>query len=119
MASSLESLLYSAVGTVAIATDKVKELLEDLMQNNAYTRDEGRRIVHTFLRDMEDSRDDLNNRIYVLVDDMLIKLNLPSQDQLQKRVNKIKKEVAIHPLNRAMKKKRSAVAVTRETASNR
>lgn len=93
MANSLENMLYSVVGTATIATDKVKELLEDLLQNNDYTQDEGRRVVKTFLHQVEDTRMTLNNKIYVLVDDILLKFNLPTQDKLKDGVEDLKEKV--------------------------
>jgi polyhydroxyalkanoate synthesis regulator phasin len=93
MANSLENLLYSVVGTATIAADKVKELLEDLLQNNDYTQDEGRRVVKTLLHQVEDTKLALNNKIYVLVDDILLKFNLPTQDKLKNGVEDLKEKV--------------------------
>lgn len=93
MASPLEKLLYAVVGTATITTDKVKELLEDLLQNNEYTEDEGRRVVNSLRYQLEDARATINNRVYVLVDEMLTKLHLPTQDQLKSGADDLKAKV--------------------------
>ena len=49
MSDFIKNTIYTSIGVVSITNDKFKELVEDLIQNNHYTKDEGKRLTDDFL----------------------------------------------------------------------
>ena len=49
MSEVIKKIIYTSIGAASVTNEKFKELIEDLIQNNHFTEDEGKRIVDTFL----------------------------------------------------------------------
>jgi polyhydroxyalkanoate synthesis regulator phasin len=79
----IRSGVYTAMGSLVLARKKFEELLEELIQNNELTQDEGQRLVHEWIHRAEDLRNDLEKRMNGAVDESLLKLNLPTRQEFE------------------------------------
>lgn len=48
MSAFSNKIIYTAIGAASITNEKFKELIEDLIQNNHYTEEEGKRLTDNF-----------------------------------------------------------------------
>lgn len=95
----MKELIYTTIGVISITNDKFKELLEDLIQNNDYTQDEGKRIVDNFLYNLRQQIDTTNANLSFKVDELLQKLGIPTlhsiQQDFENYVNDVKENPSI------------------------
>ena len=73
MTDLIQKLVYTSIGVASVTNEKFKELMEDLIQNNHFTEDEGKRIVDTFLVDLRQQVDNVKfgiSNIQSLKDDV-------------------------------------------------
>jgi len=83
MSVYIKKIIYTSIGVASVTNEKVKELLEDLIQNNHFTEDEGKRIVDTFLADLRQQVDDVNGTIQIRLDELLKKFGIPGIIQIK------------------------------------
>ena len=76
-------MIYTSVGAAAVTNEKLKELLEDLIQNSQFTEDEGKRIVDAFFYDIRQQIDKANGNIQMRMDELLQKMGIPSIQNLK------------------------------------
>lgn len=86
--SKLENQLYNVVGALSLLQDKMKELTEDLIQNNAYTQEEGKRIVTDISYKIQTEVEQLQQNIRFKYDEVSKQYNLPD-------IEKIKQDIVI------------------------
>ena len=95
MTNLIQKLVYTSIGVASVTNEKFKELMEDLIQNNHFTEDEGKRIVDTFLVDLRQQVDNVNGTVQMKVDELLQKFGLSSihslKDDVENYVNDIKR----------------------------
>ncbi len=97
MSDFIKNTIYTSIGVVSITNEKFKELLEDLIQNNHYTQDEGKRITDDFLFNLREQLDTVNGNIQAKVDELLQKVGLPSIYALKDNVENYVKDVKENP----------------------
>jgi polyhydroxyalkanoate synthesis regulator phasin len=97
MASFIKNTIYTSIGVVAITNEKLKELIEDLIQNNHYTKDEGMRITDDFLFNLREQVDQANGTIQVSIDRILKKYGFNSLFNLKDEVEKYVKDIKDNP----------------------
>ncbi len=84
-----EQILYTIVGTVKLSKDKFLELMEELIQNQQYTEDEGKRVTREILQKIETIRNDMQLAVTLRMDETKRKIRIP----VQKKINLISKEL--------------------------
>jgi polyhydroxyalkanoate synthesis regulator phasin len=72
----MKKIIYSTVGTVFLFQEKIKELLEDLIQNQHYTEEEGKRIVDEFFFEINTNVGNVKSQIELNFDKLIKKYNL-------------------------------------------
>jgi polyhydroxyalkanoate synthesis regulator phasin len=96
MSAFSNKIIYTAIGAASITNEKVKELIEDLIQNNHYTEEEGKRLTDNFLEELRVHLDTLNMNFKVKIDDLLQKFGIPSiytvKEDIEHLVNDIKED---------------------------
>lgn len=99
MTKFIKNSIYTSIGVVAITNEKFKELVEDLIQNNHFTQDEGKRITDNFLFDLREQLDQVNGTLQAKIEDLLTKFGLPTlstfKDDMESFVNDVKDNPAI------------------------
>jgi polyhydroxyalkanoate synthesis regulator phasin len=91
-------LLYNAVGTVAVSSNKFKELLEDLIQNGPYTEDEGKRLVQQLQIELEEMKLRVQSRIHSSLEQAIQDAQAPIRQQVDQLVAELKDRIKALPL---------------------
>ena len=78
MSEVIKKIIYTSIGAASVTNEKFKELIEDLIQNNHFTEDEGKRIVDTFLVDLRQHVDTVNGSIQLKIEELLKKFGIPN-----------------------------------------
>jgi polyhydroxyalkanoate synthesis regulator phasin len=97
MTNLIQKLVYTSIGVASVTNEKFKELMEDLIQNNHFTEDEGKRIVDTFLVDLRQQVDNVNGTVQMKVDELLQKFGLSSIHSLKEDVENYVNDVKRNP----------------------
>ncbi|MFN8237721.1 MAG: hypothetical protein U0T77_06085 [Chitinophagales bacterium] len=97
MKELLKKSVYISIGTASVTNDKIKELLEDLIQNNHYTEEEGKRIVDTFLYDLRQQLDTMNASVIARIDEIFQKLGIPNFLTVKEDIERYVKDVKEDP----------------------
>ena len=87
MNNLIRSSVYTGVGSLVLARKKVEELVEELIQNNHLTQEEGKRVVLDFIHNMEDRRNSLEQQVNGVVDELLLLFKLPGRLELEAQVS--------------------------------
>ena len=97
MTEIIKKFIYTSIGAASVTNEKFKELLEDLIQNQHFTEDEGKRIVDTFLVDLRTQVDTVNGTIQSKIDDFLQKFGISSIHTLKHDVENYVQDVKDNP----------------------
>ena len=97
MSDFIKNTIYTSIGVVSITNDKLKELVEDLIQNNHYTKDEGKRLTDDFLFNLREQLDAVNVNIQSKVDEIFEKFGLPSIYALKNNIEDFVNDVRDNP----------------------
>ncbi len=89
----IKKLVYNTVGTAVVTNGKIKELIEDLIQNRAFTEDEGKRVVLQAIHNSEDAVNAIELKVTQTVNQILVNLNLPNTDELKLNLENLKEEI--------------------------
>jgi len=97
MEELIKKVLYTGVGLVASATEKVQQQVNDLVENDKISKDEGKKIVDSFVKSTEEKKTELETRLNEMVEGIINKLDLVRKsdiDDLIKKVERLEKETA-------------------------
>lgn len=97
MEELIKKVLYTGVGLVASATEKVQQQVNDLVENDKISKDEGKKIVESFVKSTEEKKGELETRLNEMVEGIINKLDLVRKsdiDDLIKKVERLEKEAA-------------------------
>jgi len=97
MEELIKKVLYTGVGLVASATEKVQQQVNDLVDNDKISKDEGKKIVESFVKSTEEKKGELETRLNEMVAGIINKLDLVRKsdiDDLIKKVERLEKEAA-------------------------
>lgn len=96
MKELIKKSIYVSVGTASVTNDKIKELLEDLIQNNHYTEEEGKRIVDNFLFELRQQLDTMNASVLARMDAIFQKFGISKfltfKDDIERYVKEVKED---------------------------
>ena len=135
MENMLKKALYTGVGLVTIATEKVQETVAGLVDNGKLSEEEGKKVVDDLIADLDSKKDDFEGRVNSLVNKIVNTVDLPSRSDfstLKARIKEleaqlesketaasvkkvVKKAVAKKPAKKVMVKK----AVAKKTTSSK
>jgi len=79
----IRSGIYTGMGAAVLAKKKFEEFVEELIQNNELTQDEGQRIVQEFIHMAEDKRNDIEALLTGAVDEILQTLKMPARHEIE------------------------------------
>jgi polyhydroxyalkanoate synthesis regulator phasin len=79
MENMLKKALYTGVGLVTIATEKVQETVSGLVDNGKLSEEEGKKVVDDLIADLESKRSDFEGRLNSLVNKIVNTVDLPSR----------------------------------------
>ncbi|MEZ5008071.1 MAG: hypothetical protein R2728_16965 [Chitinophagales bacterium] len=83
----IRAILYNGVGTMVIAKAKFKEFIEELIQNNALTQEEGRRVINEYIILAENKKIAVEDILKASLDKVLLNLKMPPRNELEIKFN--------------------------------
>lgn len=93
MSSLQQQLLYTFVGTIKLSKDKFLELLEDLIQNQEYTEEEGKRVTMLFTQEIETLKRDFQMSISQKYEETKSSIKTPIQQKIDDLTKDIQQKV--------------------------
>lgn len=93
----MKKIIYTTLGVASVANEKFKELLEDLIQNNQFTEDEGKRIVDGFLFDLRQQLDLVQGNVQSKLDDIMKKFGVSDFYSLKQEFENYVQDVKSNP----------------------
>jgi polyhydroxyalkanoate synthesis regulator phasin len=97
MSEVIKKIIYTSIGAASVTNEKFKELIEDLIQNNHFTEDEGKRIVDTFLVDLRQHVDTVNGNIQLKIEELLKKFGIPNIQSIKYDVENYVNDIKDNP----------------------
>ena len=97
MLEVIKKIIYTSIGAASVTNEKFKELIEDLIQNNHFTEDEGKRIVDTFLVDLRQHVDTVNCNIQLKIEELLKKFGIPNIQSIKYDVENYVNDIKDNP----------------------
>lgn len=80
MKDLIKNFLYTGVGLVALASEKVQSVVDDLVEQGKLSQEEGKKIVDDFFKTSESKREELENRIKKMTENLTGKLDFFSKE---------------------------------------
>ncbi|MCC6583121.1 MAG: hypothetical protein IT271_05415 [Chitinophagales bacterium] len=97
MSEVIKKIIYTSIGAASVTNEKFKELIEDLIQNNHFTEDEGKRIVDTFFVDLRQHVDTVNGSIQLKIEELLKKFGIPNIQSIKYDVENYVNDIKDNP----------------------
>jgi len=89
MEDLIKKVLYTGVGLVASATEKVQDTVNDLVATEKINKEEGQKIVNDFVKSTEDKKGELESRFTDLMENVIGRLNLVKKSEVQDLINRV------------------------------
>ena len=80
MEGLFKKVMYTGIGLVAFATEKIQASVDDLVSQEKISKEEGRKIVEDFLDNTEAKKDEFENKLKALTEDVVSKFNFARKD---------------------------------------
>jgi polyhydroxyalkanoate synthesis regulator phasin len=90
MENMLKKALYTGVGLVTIATEKVQETVKGLVDSGKLSEEEGKKVVDDLITDLESKKEDVEGRVNTLVNKIVNTVDLPSRSDFTTLKSRIK-----------------------------
>lgn len=95
----LKKILYNTVGVLSLANTKVKELIEDFIQNGDYTEDEGKRIVEGIFGNVIEAGAEWQNQLKSNIEQLASRLKIPNNEKINELVQQLKEQLKKLPIS--------------------
>ncbi|MCP4123227.1 MAG: hypothetical protein GY751_15850 [Bacteroidetes bacterium] len=95
----IRSSIYTGMGAAVLAKKKFEEFVEELIQNNELTQDEGQRLVQAFIHQAEDKRNEWEARLTGAIDELLLLLKMPGRNELEVRLSDLIEKLRTNPFS--------------------
>ncbi len=94
---AFKKFVYTGVGILSTSTDKLKEVVENLVSDKKISKDEGQRIVDDFFSETETRKDEYETKIKSFVKKLTEKLKIAKGEEIEaltKRIQELERAVA-------------------------
>lgn len=119
MKDIIKNFLYTGIGLVALASEKVQTVVDDLVTQGKLSQDEGKKIVDDFFKTSESKREELESRIRKMTDNLSGKFDFFSKDSVETMRDRLEeledKLTESEPVKAAKAAISDAVAEVKET----
>lgn len=99
MSNFIKRSIYTGIGAAVVTNEKFKELIEDLIQNQAFTEDEGKRMVDTFMVDLRTQIDVVNGNVKIKIDELFKKLGINNFLAAKQEIEDFVEDIKKNPVN--------------------
>ena len=80
MEDLFKKVMYTGIGLVAFAAEKIQTSVDELVNQEKISKEEGRKIVEEFLDNTEAKKDEFENKLKALTEDVIAKFNFTKKD---------------------------------------
>ncbi|MCK4303618.1 MAG: phasin family protein [Candidatus Eisenbacteria sp.] len=87
----IKKTMLTGVGLACLTKEKVEELAKTIQQQANLSENEGKKLADDLLKKADESRKSLEERIERSIEERLKKMNLASQDDVGKLVERLEK----------------------------
>ena len=96
---TIKNVVYAGVGLASVTTEKVKEVVDDLVEKGKISDTEGRRILDEVVKNTENTKEEVENKLKMLSDKISSSFEFLKKDNsqvnaLKKRIEELEKELA-------------------------
>ena len=98
MEKIIKKFLYTGVGIVASATERLQTVVDNLVEHGKMSEEEGKKVVDDVVDNTERKKDEYENRFRKLIDSAMSKIQLPKADayeKLEKRIRSLEVKVGL------------------------
>lgn len=89
MEDFIRKIINSSMGAALLAKDKIKEFIEELVNNGKLTEEEGRRFMDDLKKETNEKRDNMEQEVKGIVERMLERMDIASRTELKKLEKRI------------------------------
>ena len=100
-----EQLLYTTIGTLKISRDKFLELMEDLIQNQPYAEDEGKRIFLQYSNKIDTLKKDLQVKFLLKLEETRVNIEGPIHQKVDEVFKEFKQKIEDYSIRQLKSKK--------------
>ncbi len=107
MENMLKKALYTGVGLVTVASDKVQDTVKTLVDNGKMSEEEGKKVVDEFMTDLDSKREEFEGRINKIVNKIVNTVDLPSRSDfstLKSRIKELESQLESNETTQSVKK---------------
>ena len=101
-----KQILYTTLGTLKISKDKFLELMEDLIQNQPYAEDEGKRIYLDFSHKIETLKKEMHLKILMQLEETRSNIEGPIHQKVEEVLNNFKQKIQDYSIQQLMSDKK-------------
>ena len=101
-----EQIIYTTIGTLKISKDKFLELMEDLIQNQPYAEDEGKRIYLDFSHKIETLKKEMHLKILMQLEETRSNIEGPIHQKVEEVLNNFKQKIQDYSIQQLMSDKK-------------
>ena len=105
MDNLIKRVIYTGVGFVASTTERLQNVVDDLVEMGKLSEEEGKKVVDDVVKNTETHKGQYETRFKSLIDNAMEKFNLPQGDSVSKLEKRIKSlEVKVGLLAKELEK---------------
>ncbi len=107
MENMLKKALYTGVGLVTVASDKMQETVKNLVDNGKLSEGEGKKVVDDFMSELESKKGEFEGRINNIVNKIVNTVDLPSRSDfstLKARIKDLEAQLETEETTKSVKK---------------
>jgi len=95
MEEYIRKIINTSMGVALLAKDKIKELIDELVNNGKMTEEEGRRFMDELRKDTNQKKENMESEVKGIVERMLEKMDIATRKdlkKLEKRIDYLEKD---------------------------
>ncbi len=107
MENLLKKAIYTGVGLVTVATEKMQETVTNLVDKGSISEEEGKKIVDDFVANLDEQKDKFEGRVSKIVNKIVNSVDLPSRSDfatLKSRIKELEAQLETTETAKSVKK---------------
>jgi poly(hydroxyalkanoate) granule-associated protein len=94
MLDYIRKMTLAGAGLAIITTEKIQEMMDDLVKKGEMTEKEAREAVNEFVEKSKQARKDLEEKVEKIITGFLNRMNIPTRkelDEIKERLERLEK----------------------------
>jgi len=89
MADLLKKIIYTGVGIVTTASEKLQKNIDDISEKGDESREEGRKVFDEILDTTEAKKEEVEGKMKDIITNIMKSLNIPTKDEFNQLVERL------------------------------